>query len=190
MLTKRSHLGLAGLWYEHGLKDLLLKNPWSRSACFKIESRWTESCPRSVSRWPNAFFSKEPGTKKFGQDAVPLLQYLEMCLFMVSLRKEQRGERGWGTRGRSMSLPSCLEIQQSLKLLMLLLQRYTVWSSWFSIPGYCTCTICFPVKLLSHRFHVPLRAPQGTVTIPESSGVCLPPFFWGIGTILAISDHK
>lgn len=89
-----------------------------RSGC----GRWTESYLRNVSSWPGTFLWKEPGTKKFGQDIVLLLQCLSMWLCMVSLRKEQRGERGWGSRGRSIN-SSCLEVQQRLKLLMSLLQK-------------------------------------------------------------------
>lgn len=56
--------------------------------------QWTESCLRNVSSWPGIFFTKEPETKKFGQENVLLLQHLSMGLYMVSLRKEQREERG------------------------------------------------------------------------------------------------
>lgn len=51
-------------------------------------------------------------------------------------------------------------------------------------------TKCFPVKLLFQKFHVHLRAPQGTLMIPKSSWVSLPPLFWGLGTSVAISDGQ
>lgn len=80
----------------------------------------------------------------------------------------------------------CLEVQQRLKLLLLLLQKHRGWTSWFSIPGYHSWKNPFPVKLLFHKFHVPLRASQGTTMIPEFNWVSLPPLAWGLGTSLAI----
>lgn len=81
----------------------------------------------------------------------------------------------------------CLEVQ---KLLLLLLQKHRGWTSWFSIPGYHRWQNYFPVKLLFHKFHVPLRASQGTMMIPESNWVSLPPLAWGLATSLAISSGQ
>lgn len=69
---------------------------------------------------------------------------------------------------------SCLDIQQRLKLLF---QKHTLWTSWFSIPVYRARTKGVPVKFFQ-KFHVSLRASQGTMMIS------------GLGTSVAISDGQ
>lgn len=124
------------------------------------------------------FFLMELQFKKFGQDSLLMLfQHLRMWWCMVILRKEHLSFfsllRGWRSRGRNMTT-SCLDIQQRLKLLF---QKHTLWTSWFSIPVYRARTKGVPVKFFQ-KFHVSLRASQGTMMIS------------GLGTSVAISDGQ
>lgn len=139
---------------------------------------WTDSCLRNVPNWPGTFFLMELWFKKFGQDSVLMLfQHLSMWWCMVILRKEHLSLssllRGWRSRGMNMAT-SCLEVQQRLKLL---LPKHTVWTSWFSSPGYRTQRKGFLVKFFQ-KFHVSIRASQGTMVIS------------GLGTSVAISDGQ
>lgn len=138
---------------------------------------WTEFCLSSVPNWPGTFFLMKLWCKVFGQDTVlMLLQHLSMW-FMVILRKEHLSLssllRGWRNRGRNTAT-SCLEVQQRMELL---LEKHTVWTSCFSIPGYHTRAKCFPVKIFQ-KFQVSLRASQRTMMISE------------LGTSVAISDGQ
>lgn len=139
---------------------------------------WTDSCLRNVPNWPGTFFLTEPQFKKFGQDTLlMLLQHLSMGWCMVILRKEHLSLssllRAWRSRGRNRAT-LCLEVQQSLKLL---LQKHTVWTFWFSIIGYHTRAKCFPANFFQ-KFHVSLEAFLGTMMI------------YVLGTSVAISGGQ